>query len=109
MSRRMRTRLFRWLAASAMLFAGLGAASANAATLTVDAHSRGGACSDSRTAGEAQDPSTPGCSLPRAPSAAPDGGTIQVRAGTYSPASVSDRHLTVGITVAAAPGETPVV
>lgn len=51
----------------------------------VDGASRGGACSDGRSAAEAADPATPWCTFERAVSAAPAGALVRVRAGTYRP------------------------
>jgi Right handed beta helix region len=65
--------------------------SAGAATY-VDIGSRGGACSDTRTASEASSPVTPWCSLGRAASAAPDGSEVQVRQGTYPRLVTSATH-----------------
>jgi hypothetical protein len=85
------------------------ASSARAATVNVDVESRGGACSDNRTSTQAQNAATPWCTLSKALGASPDGSTIQVRGGTYPPASSSDRHLTSGISVSGYPREQPVL
>jgi hypothetical protein len=52
------------------------------ATLTVDQDSIGGQCSDQRSAAGV-DASAPWCSIPQATRAAPDGSTVQIRAGAY--------------------------
>ena len=85
------------------------AASARAASTYVDVQSRGGACSDNRTAAQAANPATPWCTLSKALTAAPDGSAIKVRAGTYPAASMTDRHLTSGIAVAGYGVERPVL
>src|SRR5689334_10652267 len=102
------TRLLFALAAT-LLAASAAASSATAATVNVDVQSLGGRCSDSVTADVAQDPATPWCTVAKALNAAPDGTLVVVRDGTYDAASVTGRHLVTGISVAAAPGEQPLL
>jgi Right handed beta helix region len=75
----------------------------------VDADSRGGPCSDARTASEAGSAKTPWCSLERAIAAAPPGSTVLVRAGSYPELEVIERDNTELVTVKAYRGERPVV
>jgi hypothetical protein len=62
---------------------GPGAERPGARTMYVDRESRGGRCSDARTAARASSPRTPWCSLRRAVRAAPSGSTVLVRSGRY--------------------------
>lgn len=69
--------------------------SAAATVLFVDRESRGGACSDARTAAEAASAATPWCSLVRAVHAAPPDTTVAVRGGDYPELAVAnDRRRT---------------
>jgi hypothetical protein len=97
------------VAAAALYMSITAAGSASAATTNVDTQSLAGPCSDSRTALEAEDPTTPWCSLSKALTASPDGSSIVVRRGTYPATAVSGRHLVTGITVGPFPGEQPAV
>ncbi len=54
----------------------------------VDRGSRGGACSDARTAAQAASAATPWCSIEKASHTAPDGATVLVRAATYPAVSI---------------------
>jgi hypothetical protein len=74
----------------------------------VDQASRGGACSDSRSADQAASLSTPWCSLSRAVAAAPSGATVLVRAGSYPELTLSGNNTRSSlVTLKAYPGETP--
>lgn len=75
----------------------------------VDANSRGGACSDARSASEARFADAPWCSLDRAVAAAQPGSTVLVRAGSYPELEVVDRDNTELVSVKAYPGERPAV
>ena len=59
-------------------------------TLYVDRESRGGSCSDGRSAAEASSAGKPWCSLARALAAAPGGSVVLVRGGSYPELSVKD-------------------
>ncbi len=102
------------LAAVALLALVLGCAStatAHAAT-HVDVSSRGGACSDARSAAQAASPATPWCSLATAIDKAPSGSTVLVRQGSYPFARIDGtdfRHArnTATVTLRPFPGEAP--
>src|SRR3954468_8821680 len=98
--------------AAAAVATGLGAAalalpSAGAAagsTFYVDAGAA--ACADARPAAQ-NTVGTPWCSIPKALRDAPDGATIQVRAGDYPQVVVADVHRSTYVKLTAFPGETP--
>src|SRR4029077_5915108 len=74
--------------------------------------STGGACSDARTAAQAASPATPWCSLVTAAMKAPSGSSVLVRGGSYPYTRIDGAGRTPAtamITMAAYPGETPVV
>ena len=86
-------------------------AAARASTY-VDGASTGGACSDARTAAQAASPATPWCSLVTAAMKAPSGSSVLVRGGSYPYTRIDGAGRTPAtamITMAAYPGETPVV
>jgi hypothetical protein len=69
-------------------------------TFWVDRNSRGGRCSDRRSAARAASPRTPWCSIRRAVAAAPSGSTVLVRGGSYPELVVENdrrrsRHVTL--------------
>ena len=97
------------VAAVATALLAASASHASAATEHVDILSLGGACTDARTAVQAQSPATPWCTVGRALALAPAGSTVEVRRGTYPAASVTGRHLTAGIGVVAFTGERPLI
>src|SRR3954453_9679986 len=95
----------------ALLALALVPAAARAAAY-VDVAGAGGACSDARTAAQAASPATPWCSLVTAAAKAPSGTTVLVRGGSYPYTRIDGTGRppnTAMVTLAAYPGETPVV
>ncbi len=73
----------------------------------VDRDSVGGACDDARTALQAAAITTPWCSLERAIAAAPSGGTVLVRRGSYPALAVASSMPAAVVTVQGYASEVP--
>jgi hypothetical protein len=58
-------------------------------TVFVDPNSVGGACSDARSAGQARNRATPWCTAQHAAAAAPAGGMVKLRRGTYRDVNIT--------------------
>ncbi len=95
------------LASVAVLGTSLAAAfsTGDPSTLYVDANSKGGRCSDARTAVQVSE-TAPLCTLARGAALIADGGTILVRDATYPQLTLS-RQFTRKTTIKAYPGEQP--
>lgn len=95
------------LASVAVLGTNLAAAfsTGDPSTLYVDANSKGGRCSDARTAVQVSQ-TAPLCTLARGGALIADGGTILVRDATY-PQLMLSRQFTRKTTIKAYPGEQP--
>jgi Right handed beta helix region len=83
----------------------LAAATHGSSPVYVDQSSVGGACSDARTALQADFPKRPLCSLERALATAPANSTVMLRRGTYSSLTIEGLRRKGRLEVWAYPGE----
>jgi len=75
----------------------------------VDRDSRGGSCSDARSAAQAASASTPWCSIERAAAEAPDASSVLVRAATYPSVAIDGSVNGAQLTFKPFGAETPVL